>query len=64
VDPDGASDYLYYGAGAAYNYAFTENAGLSIYLNWYAADEDMMGDMGRMNKDNKLTYGISFTAGF
>jgi uncharacterized protein (TIGR02001 family) len=64
VDPDGGSSYLYYGAGVAYGYAFTENASLSIFLNWYGCEEDYMGDMGSMDKSNKLTYGISFTAGF
>lgn len=59
VEPDDFDSYLYYGLGASYSYAFTDNAAFSIGLNWYGADEDYMdGD------DNELTLSTSFTAGF
>lgn len=60
VEPDVGDSYLYYGASASYFYGFTENAGLSIGLNYYGADEDLMygGD------GNTLTYSFSFSAGF
>lgn len=64
VDPDGGSSYLYYGASAGYTYAFTDNASISFGLNYYGADEDMMGENFKMDTDNKLTISTSFTAGF
>lgn len=60
VDPDAGGDYLYYGLSAGYTYAFTDSASVSIGLNWYAADEDLMYG----NDDNELTFSMSFTAGF
>jgi uncharacterized protein (TIGR02001 family) len=64
VDPDGGSSYLYYGASAGYTYAFTDSASFSIGLNYYGADEDLMGENFKMDTDNKLTISTSFTAGF
>lgn len=60
VEPDAGESYLYYGASAGYSYSFSEGAAMSMGLNYYGADEDMMygGD------GNTLTYSISFTAGF
>jgi len=60
VELDVGGEYLYYGVGVAYGYSLAENASLSVGLNWYLADEDLMfgGD------DNELTIGASFTAGF
>lgn len=64
VDPDGGDSYIYYGASAGYTYAFTDSASFSIGLNYYGADEDLMGENFKMDTDNKLTISTSFTAGF
>jgi uncharacterized protein (TIGR02001 family) len=60
VDADGA-EWTYYGASAAYVYAFTDSASASVGLNYYGADEDAI-DMG--TDDNAFTFSVSFTAGF
>jgi len=60
VDPDMASDYFYYGAGAAYSYAFTENASASIGVNYYGSEDAMEWDGSK----SKFTLAASFTAGF
>ena len=62
VDPDLGDDWNYYGAGVAYNYAFTESATFSIGLNWYASSEDTIGESG--GDDNEFTLATSITAGF
>lgn len=67
-DVAGISDHTYYGAGVAYNYAFTENASFSIGLNWYANSEDTIGEdvaLGvGLDDDNEFTISTSITAGF
>jgi len=60
VAPNEGSDYAYYGAGAAYSYAFTDSASFSIGVNWQGADETYMFS----DKDNKFSLATSFTAGF
>lgn len=55
-------DYMYYGAGVAYIYAFTESASFSIGLNWYASSEDTIGET--WDDDNEFAISTSFTAGF
>lgn len=62
VDPDMGDSWEYYGAGVAYNYAFTENAAFSIGLNWYASSEDTIGE--NFDDDNEFTIATSITAGF
>jgi uncharacterized protein (TIGR02001 family) len=58
VDADGF-DWYYYGLGAALTHSFTDNASVSVFVNWYGSEVDsIMGD------DNEIAYGVSFTAGF
>lgn len=64
VDTDGGSDYFYYGASAAYVYAFSDSASASFGLNYYGAEEDLMGENFKMDTSNKVTLSLSFTAGF
>ena len=60
VAPDEGSDYVYYGAGVSYSYSLTENASVSIGVNYYGADEAMEADGSK----SKFTWGCSFSAGF
>jgi uncharacterized protein (TIGR02001 family) len=62
VDPDEGDDYLYYGAGAAYVYTFTDNASASVGVNYYGTDADdgLVTDSSK----GKFTLAASFTAGF
>ena len=60
VNPDEGGDYFYYGAGVAYNYSLTDNAAVSIGVNYYGADEAMEADGSK----SKFTWGFSFSAGF
>jgi uncharacterized protein (TIGR02001 family) len=53
-------EWLYYGAGAAYTYAFTDNASASVGVNYYGADEALEADGSK----SKFTLSASFTAGF
>ncbi|HSH09316.1 MAG TPA: TorF family putative porin [Oceanipulchritudo sp.] len=63
VEPDVDSGYYYYGAGVAYNYAFTENASASIGVNYYGSEEGL--SPWRYESDKyKFTLTASFTAGF
>jgi uncharacterized protein (TIGR02001 family) len=58
-DADGGGSQMYGGLGAAYVYSFTDSASVSVGVNWYWSEEDLLdGD------SNVLTYGFSFTAGF
>ncbi len=63
VDPDDIDSYFYYGAGVAYNYAFTDKASVKLFVNWYGCEEDFMGSK-TVDNSNKISYGVSFTAGF
>lgn len=58
----GGLDNIYLGVGAAYVYSFSDNAALSVGVNWYWSDEKLLGR--HMDKANRLTYGFSFSAGF
>jgi uncharacterized protein (TIGR02001 family) len=64
ADPSQGDEWMYYGASAAYSYAFTDSAAFSVGLNFYGADEDLMGENFKNDTDNKITLSMSFTAGF
>ena len=59
-DDPNSREWLYYGAGAALTYAFTENASASVGVNYYGADEALEDDGSK----SKFTLSASFTAGF
>lgn len=61
ADPSRGAEWTYYGASAAYVYAFTDSASASVGLNYYGADEDKI-DLN--TDDNAFTFSVSFTAGF
>jgi uncharacterized protein (TIGR02001 family) len=62
VSTEQGSNYIYYGASFGTTYSFSDSASVSLALNWVGADEDSLGK--NADKNNKLFYGISFTAGF
>ena len=64
VEPDVDDDYLYYGAGVAYNYAFTENASVSFGVNYYGTDADDGLDLREGSDKGKFTLTAAFSAGF
>lgn len=60
VEPDEGDSYAYFGFGAAYTYAFTENASASFGVNYYANEDTLVTD----SSSSKFTLTASFTAGF
>jgi uncharacterized protein (TIGR02001 family) len=66
VNVDGGGDYYYGGLSTGLTYSFTDSANISLKASWVLNERYDALDLKRgvARDDNKLFFGVSFTAGF